>query len=43
VKESVPALDEAAVETVKQWKFKPARAAGKPVSRWVDVPVKYDL
>lgn len=43
VKESIPALDEAAMETVKRWQFKPARAAGKPVSRWVDVPVKFNL
>ena len=43
VKDSIPALDESAVETVKHWEFKPAREAGKPVSRWVDVPVKFSL
>ena len=43
VKDSIPAHDDAAVETVKHWTFKPARGGGKAVSSWVDVPVKFSL
>jgi protein TonB len=40
---SVAGLDDAAVESVLQWVFKPARTAGKPVAVWVAVPVKFSL
>lgn len=36
-------LDRAALETVKQWKFVPARQGDKPVSAWVIVPIQFNL
>jgi TonB family protein len=40
---SIPGLDEAAVDAVRQWVFKPAQAGGKPVAVWVAVPVRFSL
>jgi protein TonB len=40
---SVPELDATAVAAVAQWKFKPAKAEGKPVAVWVAVPVRFTL
>jgi periplasmic protein TonB len=37
------ALDLAALETVKNWRFAPARRAGDPVAAWVIVPVVFRL
>lgn len=37
------ALDAAALETVKSWRFSPARRAGDPVAAWVIVPVVFRL
>jgi len=36
-------LDLAAVEAVKQWRFKPAMRGSTPVAAWVVVPVKFEL
>lgn len=36
-------LDNAAVRTVKQWKFSPALKGKTPVEGWVDVPIHYRL
>jgi protein TonB len=41
--ESIPLLDQAAVQAVEQWRFRPARSNGKPVAIWVAVPVKFTL
>ncbi len=41
VVKSVPELDEAAIVAVKQWRFRPALAKGKPVAVWVAVPVRF--
>ncbi len=41
VVKSIPLLDEVAVAAVRQWRFKPALSAGKPVAVWVAVPVKF--
>ncbi len=38
---SIPELDEAAVNAVRQWVFKPALSGGKPVAVWVAVPVRF--
>lgn len=38
-----PLLDEAAVNGVKGWRFKPARLAGIPVETDVEVPVRFKL
>ena len=40
---SVPMLDDAAVEAVKQWIFRPALANGAPVAVWVAIPVHFSL
>jgi len=36
-------LDQSAIEAVKTWKFEPGKKIGRPVSMWVDVPVKFVL
>jgi len=36
-------LDEAAVESVRQWRFVPAYHAGLAVTRWLYVPVRFEL
>lgn len=40
---SIPLLDEAAVQAVRQWVFKPAMAKHQPVAVWVAIPVKFSL
>jgi TonB family protein len=40
---SLPGLDDAAIASVRQWRFKPALAHGKPVAVWVAVPVSFSL
>lgn len=40
---SVPGLDEAAMDAVRQWRFKPIGTNGEPVATWVPVPVKFTL
>jgi TonB family protein len=39
----IPLLDDAAVDCVRQWRFKPALDKGKPVPVWVAVPIKFSL
>jgi protein TonB len=36
-------LDQAAVDSVREWMFLPARKGGKPVESWVLLPVKFML
>lgn len=36
-------LDERAAETVRRWKFVPARQGGQPVEAWVIVPIQFNL
>lgn len=36
-------LDQSALEAVRAWKFDPAKRMGKPVSAWVDIPVRFVL
>lgn len=36
-------LDDAALQTVRKWRFLPARRAGEPVEAWVIVPVTFSL
>jgi TonB family protein len=43
VAESVSLLDDAALDCVKQWVFKPALARGAPVAVWVAIPVRFKL
>lgn len=43
VAKSIPVLDQAAVEAVRQWVFKPALVNNQPVAVWIAVPVKFTL
>jgi TonB family protein len=36
-------LDRSALDAVKKWKFEPGKKMGRPISMWVDVPVKFVL
>lgn len=36
-----PILEQAAMETVRRWRFKPARRNGEPVPAWVNIPIEY--
>lgn len=36
-------LDRSALDTVKSWKFVPARQGDKPVDAWVIVPIQFNL
>lgn len=37
------ALDQAATQAIKLWRFHPARAGDKPVESWVSIPVEFQL
>ena len=43
VQQGVPVLNEAAIEAVRQYLFKPALANNKPVAVWVAVPISFKL
>lgn len=43
VLESVPGLDEAALEAVRRWRFRPARQRDVPVPVWYYVPIRFSL
>jgi TonB family protein len=43
VKTSIPMLDEAALQAVRQWTFRPATAKGDSIAVWVSVPVRFTL
>ncbi|KAA8735385.1 energy transducer TonB [Acinetobacter qingfengensis] len=36
-------LDDAAIRTVKRWKFSPAKRGSTPIEGWVDVPINFKL
>ena len=38
-----PTLDQAAQDAVKSWIFQPAKDGNIPISKWVDIPIKFDL
>ncbi len=40
---SIPMLDQAALDCVRKWKFRPAQAEGQPAAAWVEVPVLFSL
>ncbi|MBB1075871.1 energy transducer TonB [Rhodoferax sp. 4810] len=37
------ALDQAAVQAVRRWRFQPARRNGAAISAWVQVPIRFKL
>ncbi len=36
-------LDRSALQSVKQWKFIPAKKGEDPINLWVNIPIKYQL
>lgn len=38
-----PRLDQTALDTVRQWRFVPARQGDQAVPAWVIVPIKFSL
>jgi protein TonB len=40
---SIPMLDQAAIDAVRQWWFKPGVIGGEAVAVWVAIPVKFAL
>ncbi len=38
-----PTLDQAAQDAVQRWAFQPAKDGNIPISKWVDIPIKFDL
>jgi len=40
---SIPLLDRAAADCVRQWVFKPALTKNKPIAVWVAIPVRFSL
>ncbi|HEU4394313.1 MAG TPA: energy transducer TonB, partial [Planctomycetota bacterium] len=43
VMRSVKGLDQAALDAIKKWVFKPALSNNKPVAVWVEVPIDFRL
>src|SRR5262249_18800264 len=43
VVQSTPALDEAALATVRQWSFEPAMKHGQPVATFAHIPVRFRI
>lgn len=43
VLKSIPELDMAAIDAVKQWKYQPTTLNGKPVQTWATVSVNFSL
>lgn len=38
-----PTLDQAAQDAVKFWTFQPAKDGNIPITKWVDIPIKFEL
>ena len=38
-----PTLDQAAQDAIQRWAFQPAKDGNIPISKWVDIPIKFDL
>jgi protein TonB len=36
-------LDDAALSTIKKWRFKPAMVDGQAISQWVTIPITFRL
>jgi len=36
-------FDDVAIRNIKKWKFEPAKYNGKPVSIWINQPIKFEL
>jgi TonB family protein len=42
VEESIPGLNEAAIDAIRKMKFKPGKFEGKPVEVWIRIPVDFE-
>jgi len=40
---SIPLLDQAAIDAVRQWWFKPGLSGGEAVAVWVGIPVRFEM
>jgi protein TonB len=36
-------LDKSALDSVRTWRFEPAKYRGSPITMWVDVPIRFAL
>lgn len=43
IQKSVPGLDAAAIDAVRNWVFKPGRVNGRAIACWVAIPVKFTV
>ena len=43
VESSSPLFDDAAVEAVRQWTFRPAVESGEPVAAWIRIPIVFRM
>jgi protein TonB len=43
VRNSIPALDDYAIDAVRRWYWRAASVQGQPVAAWVEVPVVFEL
>jgi TonB family protein len=43
IADSIPGLDQAAMDAVRAWKFKPARCGDHAIPAWVQIPVRFTL
>ena len=43
VAQSIAMLDQAAIDAVSQWFFKPAQNGGEAIAVWVHIPVTFSL
>jgi protein TonB len=43
VVKSIQLLDQAALDAVRQWEFRPGEVAGRPAAMWMTVPVRFTL
>lgn len=43
ISSGVPELDQAAVASVSQWRFSPAKQGGVAVASWYEIPVRFEV
>ena len=43
IRSVMPAMDQAAIQCVKEWLFAPAMRRGRPVAVWAPAPVSFTI